>query len=388
MADLRGRWSTGPGYRPGGRTGRSDCGEGGAVVSRVAAGARARARAGAGVWRVQRPGAGVTRARRRGGWAGIEPWHRPGGRGFLAQRAGGAAGRGRPAAAHRDPPADAAKRHIRGPGHLEIDERVAMRPFRHTDTRTRHECDEMAPTAAQRERIIAELAASQRGVVTTSQLRAAGFDHPAITRRLRAGRLHRLHRGVYLAGHPVAPDGAAELAAVLACGTGSAVSHHTSARLWRLPAFQEWTGPIHVSVPGRDVRHRPGIVVHRVRALAPCDVRQVDGIPATSPARTLLDLASMLPLHDLELTLGDARALGLVSDRELADVLERAGAGRGAGMLRRLLELERSHGLSRSEAERRLFVLVHAAGLPLPKRNARVGRLQVDFLWGREKVVV
>lgn len=246
----------------------------------------------------------------------------------------------------------------------------------------------MAPTAAQRERIIAELAASQRGVVTASQLRAAGFDHPAITRRLRAGRLHRLHRGVYLAGHPVAPDGAAELAAVLACGTGSAVSHHTSARLWRLPAFQEWTGPIHVSVPGRDVRHRPGIVVHRVRALAPCDVRQVDGIPATSPARTLLDLASMLPLHDLELTLADARALGLVSDRELADVLERAGAGRGAGMLRRLLELERSHGLSRSEAERRLFVLVHAAGLPLPKRNARVGRLQVDFLWGREKVVV
>ncbi|HEX7089989.1 MAG TPA: type IV toxin-antitoxin system AbiEi family antitoxin domain-containing protein [Longimicrobiales bacterium] len=246
----------------------------------------------------------------------------------------------------------------------------------------------MGTTAAQRERIIAELAGRQRGVVTASQLRAAGFDQQAIKRRLRAGRLHRLHRGVYLAGHPVSPDGAAELAAVLACGAGSVVSHQTSARLWRLPAFLERTGPIHVTVAGRDARHRPGIVVHRVRALAPPDVRHVDGIPATSPARTLLDLASLLPLHDLELTLADARALRLVTDRDLAEVLERAGTGRGAGALRRLLELERSHGLSRSEAERRLFTLVQAAALPLPKKNARVGRLQVDFLWRREKVVV
>jgi len=246
----------------------------------------------------------------------------------------------------------------------------------------------MGTTAARHERIIAELAARQRGVVTSSQLRAAGFDHLAIRRRLRAGRLHRLHRGVYLVGHPVAPDGAAELAAVLACGAGSVVSHYTAARLWRLPAFLECADPIHVTVPGRDARNRPGIVVHRVRALGPRDVRRVDGIPATSPARTLLDLASLLPLHDLELTLADARALGLVSNRDLSKVLERAGTGRGAGALRRLLELERSHGLSRSEAERRLFALIQAAGLPLPKKNARVGRLQVDFLWRREEVIV
>lgn len=246
----------------------------------------------------------------------------------------------------------------------------------------------MGPAAAQRERIIADLAGRQRGVVTASQLRAVGFDQQAIKRRLRAGRLHRLHRGVYLVGHPVPPNGAAELGAVLACGAGSVVSHHTSARLWRLSAFLERTGPIHVTVPGRDARHRPGIVVHRVRALAARDVRHVDGIPATSPARTLLDLASLLPLHDLELTLADARALGLIGERDLADLLDRDGTRRGAGVLRRLLELERSHGLSRSEAERRLFALIHAAGLPLPKKNALVGRLQVDFLWRPEKVVV
>lgn len=246
----------------------------------------------------------------------------------------------------------------------------------------------MDTAAARRERTIAELASRPRGVVTASQLRAAGFDRQAIKRRLRAGRLHRLHRGVYLVGHRVAPAGAAELAAVLACGAGSVVSHDTAARLWRLPAFLDGNGPIHVTVPGRDARSRPGVVVHRVRALSRRDVRRVDGIPATCPARTLLDLASVLPLHELELTLADARALGLVSDRDLSDVLTRAGTRRGAGVLRRLLELERSDGLSRSEAERRLFALVRAAGLPLPKKNARVGRLQVDFLWLREKLIV
>jgi len=246
----------------------------------------------------------------------------------------------------------------------------------------------MGPARAHAERIIAELAGRQRGVVTASQLRAAGFDAQAVKRRLRSGRLHRLHRGVYLVGHRVAPEGAAELAAVLACGDGSAVSHPSAARLWRLPAFRERSGPIHVMVAGRAVRHRPGIVVHRVRVLAPRDVRRVDGIPVTSPARTLLDLAGLISFRDMEITLADARALGLVRDRDLREVVGRYPTQPGAGVLRRLFELHREHGLSRSEAERKLFALVTAAGLPLPKQNVRIGNFQVDLLWGREKVVV
>jgi len=247
---------------------------------------------------------------------------------------------------------------------------------------------DMDPARAQGERIIAELAGRQHGVVTASQLRAAGFDGQAVKRRLRSGRLHRLHRGVYLVGHRVAPEGAAELAAVLACGDGSAVSHPSAARLWRLPAFRERSGPIHVMVAGRAVRHRPGIVVHRVRVLAPRDVRRVDGIPVTSPARTLLDLAGLISFRDMETTLADARALGLVRDRDLREVVGRYPAQPGAGVLRRLLELHREHGLSRSEAERTLFALVKAAELPLPKKNVHVCRRQVDFLWRREKLIV
>jgi hypothetical protein len=74
--------------------------------------------------------------------------------------------------------------------------------------------DCVATDAVERERRIAEIAGKQLGVVSAAQLRAAGFGEGAIKRRLRAGRLHRLHRGVYLVGHVVASEGATEMAAV------------------------------------------------------------------------------------------------------------------------------------------------------------------------------
>jgi predicted transcriptional regulator of viral defense system len=79
------------------------------------------------------------------------------------------------------------------------------------------------------EHVIAKTAGRQHGVATAGQLHAAGFDNAAIKRRCRAGRLHRLHRGVYLVGHAVAPEGAAEVAAVLACGPGTVISHRSAA---------------------------------------------------------------------------------------------------------------------------------------------------------------
>lgn len=91
-----------------------------------------------------------------------------------------------------------------------------------------------ATDAAGVERAIAGLAGEQYGVISARQLHALGFGEGAIKRRLRAGRLHRVHRGVYLVGHGVAADGALEMAALLACGEGSMLSHRSAARLWRL----------------------------------------------------------------------------------------------------------------------------------------------------------
>jgi very-short-patch-repair endonuclease len=235
---------------------------------------------------------------------------------------------------------------------------------------------------------IANLAARQRGVVTVKQLHAAGFNDAAIKHRRRAGRLHRLRHGVHLVGHAVAPDGAAEVAALLACGRGSVVSHRSAARLWGLSSFRDGASLLRVTVVGGDPVRKPGIVIYRAQSLDARDVRRVDGMPATAPARTLLDLATVLPINGVEQAMADAQLRGLVRDGDLVELLNRSRRRRGARALRSLLELAGGGGMTRSEAERRMLALVRAAALPAPKVNARVGRFEVDFLWPEHKVIV
>ncbi|MGH7471917.1 MAG: DUF559 domain-containing protein, partial [Longimicrobiales bacterium] len=122
--------------------------------------------------------------------------------------------------------------------------------------------------------------------------------------------------------------------------------------------------------------------------LLPCEVSCVDGIPVTSPARTLLDVATLLPFHDLEVAYADACARRLVRVREMTALLERARGRAGVAPLRRLVELDQADGLTRSEAERKLLTLVRTARLPAPSTNVRVGQSEVDCLWRSEKVVV
>lgn len=147
-------------------------------------------------------------------------------------------------------------------------------------------------------------------------------------------------------------------------------------------------GPIELTVPGRDPGHKSGLPVYRARRLDRRDVRRVRSLPVTSPARTLLDLAGVLPIEALETAVAEARARRLVRDRDLAAQLVRGRGRRGAAALRRLLDQENGPALTRSEAERRLLGLVRAAALPAPEVNAKVGRFELDFLWRRERVVV
>lgn len=261
-----------------------------------------------------------------------------------------------------------------------------MRPRHHTRPRGTAECG--VTDRAEAERATARLAGKQYGVISARQLHALGFSEGAIKRRLRAGRLHRVHRGVYLVGHDVAADGALEMAALLACGHGSVVSHRSAARLWGLPPFATWRAPIELTVTARDPGKKSGIGIHRVRRLDRGDTRRIRGIPITSPARTLLDLAGVVPLEALETAFAEARARRLVRDRDVAAQLARGRGRRGAAALRRLLNQESGPALTRSEAERRLLRLVRAAALPTPEVNVKVGRSERDFLWRRERMVV
>ena len=135
-------------------------------------------------------------------------------------------------------------------------------------------------------------AGRQHGLVTTAQLLAAGWSHDVIAGRVRAGWLRRMHHGVYLVGPLESPD-ARMMAAALAAGPGALISHYPAAVLWELRPPAE--GPIDVTVP-RKIRGRPGITAHRA-ILHPADVTRRHGIPATSAARTVLDLAATSTLH-------------------------------------------------------------------------------------------
>ncbi|MGH2992528.1 MAG: DUF559 domain-containing protein [Solirubrobacterales bacterium] len=236
------------------------------------------------------------------------------------------------------------------------------------------------------EREIAALAARQRGVVTRPQLLDIGLTRAAIDNRVKAARLHAVHRGVYLVGHAVPAEGARELAAVLACGPGSVISHRSAAALWRvLSVVRE---DLDVTVPGRFQGHRPGIRVHRVAALDRGDVRRARGIPVTTPARTLLDLAAAVSPRELERALAEVHARRLAQDKELVALLARFPRRRGVTALRALIEADKVPALTRSEAEERLLTLIRRAKLPSPELNVRLGAHEVDLLWRDQRLVV
>lgn len=239
--------------------------------------------------------------------------------------------------------------------------------------------------AARRDRTIAELATAQHGVVSRAQLLAAGISAGAIDTRLRRHRLHAIHRGVYVVGHTALVPLARELAAVLACGTGAALSHRSAASLWQVLEAED--GPIDVTVP-RSSRRRPGLRVHRSRVMRREDLRTVRGIPVTAPARTLLDLAQVARDRELERAIDEAIVRRLTSRAGLAAAVERANGHRGTGRLRRLLARGEEPAFTRSQAEERFLAFVRSAGLPAPEVNVQVAGQLVDFVWRDSRVVV
>ncbi len=254
--------------------------------------------------------------------------------------------------------------------------------------------DERPPSGLPgQDRRIAALAAGQHGLVTRAQLLGLGVSPSAVTRRLSGGRLHAVHRGVYAVGHPLLTRRATELAAVLACGPRAVLSHGAAGALWGLVA---WNGARHVTAP-RSRGPVPGVSVHRTRGLLPAETTVCEGVPCTTWARTLLDLAGDLPVHRLARALEAAALAGMYDQAELTSVLDRAAGRRGAGRLREALA--RGHHLTpsgtRSVLEEAFLALIRCAPrpLPAPRTNAWPALLgdptfEVDVLWKDERVVV
>lgn len=241
------------------------------------------------------------------------------------------------------------------------------------------------PVSGTREQRISAIARLQRGRVARRQALAAGIGSSAITRMITRGLLHREHTGVYAVIDPTPRPLAPETGALLACGDRALVSHRSAAALWGLTPVPE--GPVEVTIIGEASRRRPGIEVHRSGRLLARDIRIHQQLPATSPARTLLDLADQTPLRELERALDEALVVRrIVRRHELQDVVKRAAGRRGGAILADLLGRRGAAGPTQSEAEQQFLQLVRDAGLPPPDAQVRIAGFTIDFLWREQGV--
>lgn len=240
------------------------------------------------------------------------------------------------------------------------------------------------------DRALGELAAWQHGVVARRQLGPLGLSDTMVRDRVTRGQLLRLHRGVYAVGHAELRREGWWMAAVLAIGPGALLSHRDAAALHGLRP------------PGDHVRwevtttERAGstdrIRVFRTATLDARDATHVTGIPVTSIARTLVDLAGTVPAAQLTKALTEAerqRVFDLRAiERAMTATAQRNGRGHAA-MRQALAELKAigAH-VTRSELEDRFLSLLDVHRLPRPRTNYGIEGMEVDAVWPGERVAV
>lgn len=225
---------------------------------------------------------------------------------------------------------------------------------------------------------IRALASRQHGVVSYGQLTRLGLSAEQIQHRLKTGFLARIHRGVYSVGHhALSPEGR-WMAALLAVGDRAVLSHRSAGALW---GIADDGGRPEVTVP-RSSRRSGEIAAHRA-TVADDEQQGVGRIRVTTPSRTLLDLAAVLPLRQLERAHREAHVLGLPLELEL--LLSRHPGRRGTRNLRRLL----GDPIPKSRLERRFRALLRKRRLRLPDDiNVDMPWGEADCVWWRERICV
>lgn len=244
----------------------------------------------------------------------------------------------------------------------------------------------MRPQSHSLDATIADLASRQHGVVALWQLVELGISVQRVKRRVQAGRLHRLYRGVYAVGHPKITWQGRIMAAVLLHGPEAVASHGTAAALWDL--IPPRGNVVHVTVPASGRAKRKGIVLHQVRMLHPNDRATKDGIPVTALGRTLIDVFSSESEERTERALEQAERMNLFDGRGIDEACERAPTRKGVKRLRHRLKQHRAPALSRSAFERRFLIFCRRCRLPTPEMNAWVEGYELDAVWRKQKTAV
>lgn len=238
---------------------------------------------------------------------------------------------------------------------------------------------------------MAALAAAQFGVISLAQLRALGLSERGVRNAVAAGRLHRVHRGVYAVGRADLTSEGHWMAAILTCGEGAVLSYVTAAAHFGIRPSA--ASQIDVTIPRAAPVSRRKLRVHRHPDLTSADVTTHEGLPVTNVSRTLLDLASILRRSEVARACDQAAILRLYDQREMDDVLLRSRGRKGVRLLRQVLaEGDLGENVPMSPLEEGFLSLVLEAGLPKPGINRwlRLGDhyLRVDFIWYEDRLVV
>jgi Transcriptional regulator, AbiEi antitoxin len=236
--------------------------------------------------------------------------------------------------------------------------------------------------------VIGRLAERQHGVVARRQLLAAGLAREAIAHRMRIGRLHCLHRGVYAVGHRLLSPEAQWMAAVLAAGPGAVLSHRSAAALWGLVHGR--AGEVDVTI-STSRRRRSGITWH-VAGLPADEITSLAAIPVTTVPRTLLDLAAVLDRRATERAINEAEVHRYTDPLCLPALLARYPRRRGTAAIRSILAAGALvTTFTRSELEERFLRFLAQRHMPRPELNVpialRGGFVEVDCVWRRARVI-
>jgi hypothetical protein len=225
-------------------------------------------------------------------------------------------------------------------------------------------------------------------VVARRQLVDLGITEERLRTWVRHGRLVSRHRGVYTVGHRLLSQRGRWMAAVLAGGADALLSHRSAAALWgiRPPgahAIEITVPPGGARLSGRAVRSHRSAIVSQFASV-------VDGIPVTSVAFTLLDLAAVLRPHQLRRAVEASERLELFDLREVETALAADPGRPGSPALLALLADMKDHGVTRtrSEVEALFLQLCVDHDLPRPQVNLYDNGREVDFRWAQQRLIV
>jgi very-short-patch-repair endonuclease len=237
------------------------------------------------------------------------------------------------------------------------------------------------------DRVIGTLASRQGGVVSRRQLTEREIGNGAVDHRIALGRLLPVHghRGVLAVGHGARGRDTAIWAAHLALGPHSVVSHRSAAARVELLA-----SPLRVDMTVRgDRRRRTAFLVHRTDWLPESHVVELDGLPVTTVARTLLDLGAVVSPRHVEQAFDRAELLRLLDLRQVERILAEAGRRPGTSALRAVLGRESAAStLTDSALGEMLLAIIRRAGLPEPRQQYPVLRYRADFCWPDARLIV